>query len=172
DYLTEEVLEQQPDDVRDFLRKTSVLDQLCAPLCDALTGRSDSQQILVNLERVNLFLVPLDEERHWYRYHHLFADLLLARLQAVDPQQVSTLHQNAATWYEGHGLISDAIRHALAAGEAPWAARLVEQHVEEILRRGEGETLRVWLAALPREVVRSRPRLALAQAIAAFNARP
>jgi LuxR family maltose regulon positive regulatory protein len=170
DYLTEEVLEQQPGDVRSFLLKTSVLDQLCGPLCDVLSGRSDSQQMLEDLERANLFLVPLDEERHWYRYHHLFADLLLARLQSIDPQQVSTLHRNAANWYEEHGLISDAIRHALAAGEAAWAARLVEQHVEEILRRGEGETLRAWLAALPHEAVRARPRLALAQAIAAFNA--
>jgi LuxR family maltose regulon positive regulatory protein len=170
DYLTEEVLEQQPGDVRSFLLKTSVLDQLCGPLCDVLSGRSDSQQMLEDLERANLFLVPLDEERHWYRYHHLFADLLLARLQSIDPQQVSTLHRNAANWYEEHGLISDAIRHALAAGEAAWAARLVEQHVEEILRRGEGETLRAWLAALPHEAVRSRPRLVLAQAIAAFNA--
>jgi LuxR family maltose regulon positive regulatory protein len=170
DYLTEEVLEQQPGDVRSFLLKTSVLDRLCGPLCDVLTGRGDGQRMLEELERANLFLVPLDEQRRWYRYHHLFADLLRARLQSLNPQQVSTLHRNAATWYEGHGLISDAVRHALAAGEAPWAARLVEQHAEEILRRGEGETLRVWLAALPHETVRSRPRLALAQAIAAFNA--
>ncbi len=170
DYLTEEVLEQQPDDVRSFLLKTSVLDQLYGPLCDVLTGRSDGQEMLADLERANLFLVPLDEERHWYRYHHLFADLLLARLQSIDPEQMPELHRKAAAWYEEYGLISDAVRHALAAGEAVWAARLVEQHSEEILRRGEGETLRGWLAALPREVVRSRPRLALAQVIAAFNA--
>jgi LuxR family maltose regulon positive regulatory protein len=125
--------------------------------------------MLEDLERANLFLVPLDEERRWYRYHHLFADLLHARLQSIDPQQMLTLHRNAATWYEGYGLISDAVRHALAAGEAWWAARLVEQHVEEILRQGEGETLRRWLTMLPQEVVRSRPRLALAQAIAALN---
>jgi LuxR family transcriptional regulator, maltose regulon positive regulatory protein len=170
DYLTEEVLEQQPNEVRSFLLRTSVLDQLCGPLCDVLTDRSDGQQMLEDLERANLFLVPLDEERRWYRYHHLFADLLLARLQSIYPQQASTLHRNAATWYEEHRLISDAIRHALAADEAAWAARLVEQHVEEFLRRGEGETLRAWLAALPHEAVRSRPRLALAQAITAFNA--
>ncbi len=170
DYLTEEVLEQQPDDVRSFLLETSVLAQLSGPLCDVLTGRGDGQEMLEYLERANLFLVPLDEDRHWYRYHHLFAGLLLARLRAADPERVLELHRQAAVWYEENGLVSDALRHALAAGEAVWAARLVEQHVEEVLRRGEGETLRGWLAALPREVVRSRPRLALAQAIAAFNA--
>jgi LuxR family maltose regulon positive regulatory protein len=170
DYLTEEVLEQQPGDVRSFLLETSVLEQLSGPLCDGLTGRSDGQEMLEQLERANLFLVPLDEERHWYRYHHLFADLLLARLQSADPKRVSELHWKAATWFEAYELVGDAVRHALAAGEAMWAARLVEQHVEEVLRRGEGETLRGWLAALPQEVVRSRPRLALAQVIAAFNA--
>jgi LuxR family maltose regulon positive regulatory protein len=169
DYLTEEVLEQQPDDVRDFLLKTSVLDQLCGPLCDVITGRSDGQPMLEDLERANLFLVPLDEERRWYRYHHLFADLLLARLKSINAEQIPKLHRNAATWYEEYGLIIDAMRHALAAGETAWAVWLVEQHLEEILRRGEGETLRGWLAALPQEAVRSRPRLALAQAMAAFN---
>jgi LuxR family maltose regulon positive regulatory protein len=170
DYLTEEVLEQQTDAVRSFLLETSVLAQLSGPLCDVLTGRGDSQAMLEHLERSNLFLVPLDEERHWYRYHHLFADLLLARLGAADPKRVLELHRKAATWYEEYGMAGDALRHALAADEAVWAARLVEQHVEDLLRRGEGETLRGWLAALPQEVVRSRPRLALAQGIAAFNA--
>ena len=170
DYLTEEVLERQPDEVRSFLLKTSVLNQLCGPLCDFLIGRSNSQQMLEDLERSNLFLMPLDEERRWYRYHHLFADLLLSRLQSMEPEQVPELHRNAAAWYERHGLISDALQHALAASEAEWAARLVEQHVEEVLRHGEGETLRRWLAALPEGVVRSRPRLALAQAISALNA--
>jgi LuxR family maltose regulon positive regulatory protein len=170
DYLTQEVLERQPDDVTSFLLETSVLAQLSGPLCDAITGRSDGQEMLERLERANLFLVPLDEERHWYRYHHLFADLLFARLQSADHKRVPELHRKATAWYEEYELISDAVRHALAAGEAVWAARLVEQHVEQVLRRGAGETLRGWLAALPREVVRSRPRLALAQVIAAFNA--
>jgi LuxR family maltose regulon positive regulatory protein len=170
DYLTQEVLEQQTDDVRIFLLETSVLAQLSGPLCDVLTGRGDGQAMLEHLEQANLFLMPLDEERHWYRYHHLFADLLLARLGAADPKRVLELHRKAAAWYEEYGLVSEAVRHALAAGEVVRAARLVEQHVEEILRRGEGETLRGWLATLPQEVVRSRPRLALAQVIAAFNA--
>src|SRR5574342_311432 len=126
--------------------------------------------MLEDLERANLFLVPLDGERRWYRYHHLFADLLRARLQFLDPKRVPELHRKTAAWYEEYGLITDAVRHALAAGEAEWAAKLVEQHVEEVLRLGEGETLRGWLAILPQYVVRARPRLALAQAIAAFNA--
>jgi LuxR family maltose regulon positive regulatory protein len=170
DYLVEEVLEQQPGQVKSFMLETSVLAQLSGPLCDALTGRGDGQEMLEYLERANLFLVPLDQERHWYRYHHLFADLLLARLRAAAPERVPELHRAAAAWYQEAGLAGDALRHALAAGEAAWAARLVERHVEELLRLGEGETLRGWLAALPQEVVRSRPRLALAQAIAAFNA--
>lgn len=170
DYLTEEVLERQPDDVRSFLLATSILKQLSGPLCDALTGHTDGQEMLEYLERANLFLIPLDEERHWYRYHHLFADLLRARLQSANPTRVSELHQKAATWYKEYGLIGDALRHALAAGETLWAARLVEQHVEEVLRRGEGETLRGWLAALPPDILHSRPRLALAEALAAFNA--
>jgi LuxR family maltose regulon positive regulatory protein len=98
DYLTEEVLEQQPDDVRTFLLETSILEQLSGPLCNVLTGRNDGQEMLEYLERANLFLVPLDEERHWYRYHHLFADLLLARLQSIDPQRLPELHRKAAAW--------------------------------------------------------------------------
>jgi len=170
DYLTEEVLEQQPEELRSFLLETSILAHLSGALCDALTGRSDGQEVLEYLERANLFLTPLDEQRHWYRYHHLFADLLRAHLQSAHPERVLDLHCKAASWYEAHGLASDAIRHALAAGEDEWAARLVERYVEEVLQRGEGETLRGWLAALPREVVGARPRLALAQGIAAFNA--
>jgi len=170
DYLTEEVLDQQSDEVRSFLLQTSVLEQLSGELCDVLTDRSDGQELLSHLERANLFLVPLDEQRHWYRYHQLFADLLRARLQEADPQRLPELHRKAAAWYKEYGLVSDALRHGLAASEAVWAARILEQHVEEILRRGEGETLRGWLAALPQEVVRARPRLALAQVIAAFNA--
>src|SRR5262245_30855289 len=116
DYLTEEVLEQQPDKVRSFLLQTSVLDQLSGPLCDVLTGRSDGQEMLSHLERANLFLVPLDEERHWYRYHHLFADLLRVRLQSADPKRMPELHRKAAVWYKEYGLVSDALRHGLAAG--------------------------------------------------------
>ena len=167
DYLTGEVLERQNPQVREFLLETSVLERLTGELCDAVTGRAGSQVMLADIERAGLFLVPLDEVRGWWRYHHLFADLLRARLQAEQPGRVQALHRAAAAWCEEHDLADDAVRHALAAGEAAWAARLVERHVEELLGRSEGVTLRRWLSALPAESVRARPRLCLAQAYAA-----
>ena len=119
DYLTEEVLERQPGELRTFLLETSVLDRLCGPLCDAVVGRPDGQQLLESVERASLFLIPLDEERRWWRYHHLFADLLRANLQAEHPHRVPELHRAAAAWYAEHGLPDDAIRHALAAATPP-----------------------------------------------------
>ena len=166
DYLTGEVLERQNPQVREFLLETSVLERLSGELCDAVTGRAGGQAMLADVERAGLFLVPLDEVRGWWRYHHLFADLLRARLQAEQPGRVPALHRAAAAWCEEHDLADDAVRHALAAGEAAWAARLVERHVEELLGRSEGVTLRRWLSALPAESVRARPRLCLAQAYA------
>ena len=167
DYLTGEVLERQNPQVREFLLETSVLERLTGELCDAVTGRAGSQAMLADIERAGLFLVPLDEVRGWWRYHHLFADLLRARLQAEQPGRVQALHRAAAAWCEEHNLADDAVRHTLAAGEAAWAARLVERHVEELLGRSEGVTLRRWLSALPAESVRARPRLYLAQAYSA-----
>jgi ATP/maltotriose-dependent transcriptional regulator MalT len=168
DYLTEEVLASQPEQVLRFLLETSVPDRLCGPLCDAVTGRTDSQRLLEELERANLFVVPLDDVRRWWRYHHLFADLLRARLAAELPARVPGLHRAAAAWHAEHGFADDAVRHAMAAGETGWAARLVERHVEALLRRSEGATLDRWLSALPVAAVRARPRLCLAQAVAAI----
>jgi LuxR family maltose regulon positive regulatory protein len=168
DYLTQEVLDRQPEQLVTFLLETSVLDRLSGPLCDAVTGRHDSQALLEQVERANLFLHPLDEVRGWWRYHHLFADLLQARLQQEQPDQVAELHRAAAAWHEEHGLADEAIRHALAAGDAAWAARLVGRHAQALLERLEGPTLHRWLAALPPDVVRSQPRLRLAQAIIAL----
>ena len=168
DYLTEEVLERQTAQVRGFLLETSVLDRLSSELCDAVTGRSDSQAMLDAIDRANLFLVPLDDVRDWWRYHHLFADLLRARLQQQQPDRAPELHRNAAVWYAQNGLADDAIRHALAAGDAVWAARLIEQLFDALFLR-EGTTLQRWLSALPAEVVGSRPRLLLTQA---HNDRP
>jgi len=190
DYLAEEALEGQPGGVQAFLLKTSILERLNADLCASLLAGDETeiwedggfsenprpqegmtcQETLEYLETSNLFLVPLDDQRRWYRYHHLFADLLRSRLQSATPERVTDLHRKAAVWYQEHDLVGEALRHALAAGETSWAARLVEGHVEEILSRGEGETLRRWLDALPAQVVRAHPRLALAQAIAVFNA--
>jgi LuxR family maltose regulon positive regulatory protein len=167
DYLADEVLDDQPGEVRAFLLETSVLERLTGELCDAVTGRADSQAMLEQVERAGLFLVPLDEVRGWWRYHHLFADLLRVRLQAEQPGRAVALHRVAATWCEGHDLADDAVRHALATGDPEWAARLVERHVETLLGRSEGVTLRRWLSALPAGSVRGRPRLCLAQAYAA-----
>ena len=167
DYLAEEVLERQDEQVRIFLLETSVLDRLSGPLCDAVTGREGSQALLEEAERAGLFLIPLDEVRGWWRYHHLFADLLRARLQEEQPGRVPDLHRNAAAWYEHHGLADDAIGHAAAAGEMLWAARIIEQHFDMVYDRGEAATIHRWLSVLPAEVVRSRPRLLLAQALMA-----
>ena len=166
DYLTEEVLERQGEQLRGFLLETSVLDRLSGALCDAVTGRTDGQAMLEQVERAGLFLVPLDEVRGWWRYHHLFADLLQARLQQERPGRVPALHRNAAAWCEERGLANDAVRHALAAGEPVWAARLMERHFDEqFYLRGEGATVQRWIATLPAELVTSRPRLLLAQAL-------
>ncbi len=169
DYLAEEVLEQQNQQLRTFLLETSVLERLSGELCDAVTGRPGSQALLEEAERAGLFVVPLDEVRGWWRYHHLFADLLRARLQAEQPGRVPGLHRNAAAWYAERGLADDAIRHAVAAGEMTWAARLIEKHYDEVFYlRGEGATIYRWLSALPEDLVRSRPRLLLTQAFLAL----
>jgi ATP/maltotriose-dependent transcriptional regulator MalT len=164
DYLAEEVLDRQTHELRGFLLETSMLERLSGGLCDAVTGRAGGQAMLEQVERANLFLVPLDEVRGWWRYHHLFADLLRARLQAEQPGRVTTLHRNAAAWCEDHGLADDAVRHAVAAGDAVWAARLIERYFDAIFVTGESATIRRWLAALPAELARSGPRLLLAQA--------
>jgi LuxR family transcriptional regulator, maltose regulon positive regulatory protein len=164
DYLTAEVLDRQPEPLRAFLLETSLLARLSGPLCAAVTGRTDGQELLEQAERANLFLHPLDEVRGWWRYHHLFADLLQARLQREQPDRVEELHRAAAAWHEAQGLADEAIGHALAAGDATWAARLIERQVDACLLRWEGVTLQRWLAALPDELVSSRPRLSLAQA--------
>ena len=158
DYLADEVLAGQTEQVRGFLLETSVLERLSGELCDAVTGRTGSQALLEQVERAGLFLAPLDEVRGWWRYHHLFADLLRARLQQEQPGQVAQLHRNAAAWFEGHGLADDAIRHAVAAGDMVWAARLIEQHFDAVYSlRGEGATLQRWLAALPSDAGPSPP---------------
>jgi LuxR family transcriptional regulator, maltose regulon positive regulatory protein len=168
DYLAEEVLDRQDTQLRTFLRETSVLERLSGPLCDAVTGREGSQALLEQAERAGLFLIPLDEVRGWWRYHHLFADLLRARLQEKQPGRVAQLHRNAAAWYSQHELADDAIGHAAAAGEMLWAARIIEQHFDMVYNiLGEAATIHRWLSALPADVVRSRPRLLLAQALMA-----
>ena len=167
DYLAEEVLEGQDEPLRTFLVETSVLERLSGPLCDAMTGRVDSQALLEQADRAGLFLVSLDEVRGWWRYHHLFADLLRARLDR-HPDSAARLHRAAAAWHDEHGLPDDAIHHALAAGEMVWAARLIEEHFDTLFYlHGEPGTINRWLQALPDDLVRSRPRLLLAQSVMA-----
>jgi LuxR family transcriptional regulator, maltose regulon positive regulatory protein len=168
DFLAEEVLERQSREVRTFLLETSVLERLSGSLCDAVTGRAGSQALLERVERAGLFVVPLDEVRGWWRYHHLFADLLRARMREEQAGRVPELHRNAAAWYEQRGLADDVIRHAVAAGELTWAARLIEQHFDAVFfLHGEAATIHRWLSALPEDMVRSRPRLLLGQALMA-----
>ena len=168
DYLAEEVLEGQDKQLRTFLLETSLLERLSGPLCDAVTGREGSQALLEEAERAGLFVIPLDEVRGWWRYHHLFAGLIRARLQEEKPGDVPMLHRNAAAWYQEHGLADDAIGHAVAAGDMLWAARIIEQHFDMVYSiGGEAATIHRWLSVLPAEVVRSRPRLLLAQALMA-----
>ncbi len=164
DYLSDEVLDLQPEPVRDFLLRCSILDQLSDPLCNALTEGSGSQSMLESLDRANLFLVPLDDQRHWFRFHHLFGELLRDRLRRVRPDLVPQLHRAAGEWYERHGPPDSAIQHALACGDHTWAARLLERYADELLLRSEGTTLSRWLTALPADLVKSRPRLLVAHA--------
>jgi len=159
DFLGEEVLGRQPDDVRDFLLRTSVLEQLTGPLCDAVTGVDGGRATLVALERANLFLVPLDDRRRWFRYHHLFADVLHAHLLDEQPRLVPELHRRASVWFAAHGDTSRAIDHALAGGDPARAADLMEPAMPAMARaRREGELAR-WVRALPDDVVADRPVL-------------
>ena len=160
DYLVDEVLAAQTADVREFLLHTSVLDQLTGPLCDAVTGRPDGQRMLEALERDNLFVVVLDDERSWYRYHHLFAEALRAVLATEEPDRVADLHRAAAGWYAGAGMTADAVPHALAGGDGEQAADLVELALAGLRKRRDDRTIRDWVTALPDDVVRRRPLLA------------
>jgi LuxR family maltose regulon positive regulatory protein len=161
DYLVEEVLQRQPEPVRHFLLQTAILDRLNGPLCDAVTGQQEGNARLEALERGNFFVVPLDDKRHWYRYHHLFAEVLYAHLMAEQPDQVSNLHRRASEWYEHNGLAAEAIRHALAARNFERAADLAEKAVAAMRRSRQEAMLLIWLKALPDELVRRRPVLSV-----------
>jgi LuxR family transcriptional regulator, maltose regulon positive regulatory protein len=159
DFLAEEVLDRQPAHVQEFLLATSILGDLTGPLCDALTGRSDGQEMLERLERENLFVVALDDERRWYRYHHLFAEFLRGHLGRESPERMDELHRNASVWNEQNGGISSAIEHALLAGDYERAARLMERGIGQTWYRGEVATLLGWLGKLPEKTMRRRPLL-------------
>jgi LuxR family maltose regulon positive regulatory protein len=159
DFMTEEVLNRLRPEVTDFLLRTSVLDQLTGPLCDALTGTSGGQTQLEELERANLLLLPLDEERRWYRCHRLFADLLRARLAVVHPEEVPALHLRAADWYDAHSLVSEAIEHTLRSGDVSRARTVFRRYSKDFVHAGEFATLRGWLDRLPDATVRGDPQL-------------
>jgi LuxR family maltose regulon positive regulatory protein len=183
DYLVEEVLEHHPPELQDFLLKTSILDRMSGKLCDAIIIESEraqppgkspaagipagsSQSVLEHLESANLFIVPLDDERRWYRYHRLFSDLLRKRLWQTFPELVPVLHSRASNWYEQQGFAGEAIQHALAAKSYERAAALIEANVETTLMRSEVKTLLNWMERLPEEYERKRSRLSFFHTLA------
>ncbi|MBV7337435.1 LuxR C-terminal-related transcriptional regulator [Chloroflexi bacterium TSY] len=165
DYLVTEVLYKQPGYIRDFLLQTSILERLNVQLCNAVTEQVGSQHILETLDRTRLFLIPLDDRRHWYRYHHLFAECLQAELQRTASEDVSTYHERASRWFSSHGFLGDSIQHALAAGNSGLAARLIADNAGKILWE-QGETHRPWqwIQQLPDEEIGTSPRLLITKA--------
>jgi LuxR family transcriptional regulator, maltose regulon positive regulatory protein len=161
DYLVDEVLAHQPEPVREFLLRSAVLDRFTGPLCDAVVGRGDGRDMLTTLERANLFLVPLDDQREWFRYHHLFADVLQARVLAERPDLVPQLHQRASRWFEAHDFAEEAIRHALAARDFDRTVCLMELAVPAVRRHRHEAMLFGWLKVLPGDAVRSSPVLSV-----------
>ena len=159
DYLADEVLARQSTDVRAFLLRTAILDRLAPDLCDAVTAGADGRVILEDLERANLFVVPLDHERAWYRYHHLFADVLRARLLAEHKDEVPELHRRASAWYAAHDLPVRAVRHAVSAEDFGLAARLMEEALPAMRRARQDSVLLTWMQSLPESVIRRSPVL-------------
>lgn len=173
DYLAEEVLNQQDETVQDFLLKTSILDRLNAPLCNAVIRNDNGQVMLEMLEAANLFVVPLDDRRRWYRYHHLFRQFLREKLHHLHPDLLEELHKQAADWYEAHNFYVEAVSHALAVADYQRTTHLVERVGKDMLMRAEITTLLNWLQTLPEQLIQTRPRLCLiyawALAIANLN---
>jgi LuxR family maltose regulon positive regulatory protein len=168
DYLVEEVLSQQSDSTRDFLLKTSILERMNAALCNAVVDRQDSQEVLEQLEKDNLFVVPLDLERNWYRYHHLFAEFLHQRLNEKQDSEVSDLHLRASRWHQQNDFITNALRHALAANDFQLAVNLIEINGMKRIMEGEVKTVYQWLNDIPNEHLESNPLLSIYQAWVLF----
>jgi LuxR family maltose regulon positive regulatory protein len=166
DYLIEEVLQKQPESVQNFLLLTSILERMCGPLCDAvLPGSSDTgEETLVYLDRANLFIIPLDNERRWYRYHHLFAELLRTRLARAYPDQITELHRRASDWHANNGFPYEAITHALIVQDWTRAAEVIERFSDELPMRGESNTRLAWFESFPPQILMDRPRLGLTYA--------
>ena len=164
DYVVEEVLAGLPRETQEFLLRTSILDRLCGPLCEAVAGEGDGQARLEELERANLLIIPLDDERRWYRYHALFAEILRARLRTLHPDEVAELHARASAWHEERGDDDEAIGHALRAGDLERTSRIVAVASGRHVNAGELSTVRRWLDALPPEVVRGHAQLSASYA--------
>jgi LuxR family maltose regulon positive regulatory protein len=164
DYLLEEVLSLQKPEVLNFLLRTSLLEYLTAPLCDAITDCQGSQTTLIQLEKSNMFLVSMDDERRWYRYHHLFADLLQSRLKQTQPEIIPAIHDKACTWYTENGYLSNALTHAIAANDLIRLVKLVEKYAFTTLDINQASTFLSWLNSLPDAVMRSSPWLYIAHA--------
>ncbi|MDD5371301.1 MAG: hypothetical protein PHQ40_19645, partial [Anaerolineaceae bacterium] len=165
EYLVEEVLQHQPEDVQIFLFQTSILGRLNASLCEAITGCGDGQSVLTALHRANIFVIPLDDEGMWFRYHHLFADLLQARLrQTLPADAIASLHSRASQWYERNGFDIEAVNHALAAQDFEGAADLIQRNAMKVTIRGELTTLLQWIEALPVHVSRRHPQIIISKA--------
>jgi LuxR family maltose regulon positive regulatory protein len=169
DYLGFEVLDKQPSELREFLIRSSILDRLCGPLCAAVTGSREAERLLRKLERDNAFVVALDSRREWYRYHHLFAELLRHELARTESGLVPELHRRASTWYRDAHAIHEAIDHATAARDYAGAIQLITTHWYEFLQRGRQETVAGWIDRLPPETVEDDPSLCLTRAWLGVN---
>ncbi len=167
DYLKHDLLEGLPEETRTFLRQTSILSRLSAPLCDVVRGTTASRRLLEGAEHANLFLIPLDERREWYRYHHLFADVLRRDLEETDPESVPVLHIRASEWFEQHGDVEESVAHAIAARDVGRASDLVSRHAHAIIRGGRIVTLVRWLDELSWTEALADPQLAVIRALAA-----
>jgi LuxR family maltose regulon positive regulatory protein len=170
DYLSTEILARQAPELRAFLLRTSILQRFCGPVCDAVTGREDSAERLTELERSNLLLIPLDTKREWYRYHHLFGDLLRRELESTDRSGLRELHRRASAWYRDAGLVVDAATHALAGADTEAVAELVGRHYGLFVDRGQLDTIIGWLEALPEPAVAKDWLLGFAGAVAYAHA--
>jgi LuxR family transcriptional regulator, maltose regulon positive regulatory protein len=164
DYLIDEVLDGLSQEIRDFLLETAILERMCASMCDYIGERTDSQQMLEHLDEMNLFVVPLDDRRSWYRYHHLFGELLKQILKKSYPERVSRLHGKAREWYQQNGLIGEAIHHGLAEGNMEQVADLMVGNIIEVIEHRDLNFLIRWLESLPPGAIRSRPWLSVAYA--------
>jgi LuxR family maltose regulon positive regulatory protein len=166
DYLVDEVMARQPEEVQTFLRRTSILERFCAPLCEYVIDGHTEIDVLDYIERANLFLIPLDDHREWYRYHHLFADFLNQKLREIEPERINELHLRASQWYKNAGFVDEAIHHALTAGDLEGATRLVDKIAIDLIVRREPNKLLKLIAQLPLDLCKSYPMLCIIQAFA------